>query len=45
MSLLLDLEEVRALVRGQVFARPLPWIIVANPTDRRPPTSRHNFKC
>jgi hypothetical protein len=25
-------EEVRA---GQVFARPLPWIIVANPTDYR----------
>jgi hypothetical protein len=31
MSLLLDLEEVR----GQVFARPLPWIIVENPTDHR----------
>lgn len=31
MSLLLDLEEVRA----QVFARPLPWIIVANPMDHR----------
>jgi hypothetical protein len=26
-----------ALVRGQVFARPLPWIIVANPTDQRTP--------
>jgi hypothetical protein len=24
-----------ALVRGQVFARPLPWIIVENPTDYR----------
>jgi hypothetical protein len=35
MSLLLDLEGARALVRGQVFARPLPWIIVANPTDHR----------